>query len=110
MDEEAQARTGARARPLEHLQITIGIAECGNRMPPDELLDTERLSRPIVDELRAGTLDDHRRTVTHLQGLVADAANHLFRRDAVRFFSERADELHAAATDDERLESVRAQV
>src|SRR5262245_58976107 len=37
-------------RELQHLQVAVGIAERGDRAPPDGAVDAHRLSRPVVDE------------------------------------------------------------
>jgi hypothetical protein len=39
---QAETRPTAGAGPLQHLQVTIGIARCEQWPPPDKLVDTGR--------------------------------------------------------------------
>jgi hypothetical protein len=55
-------KRGARARsdPLEHLDIAVGVGE--RRDPPatDEILNADRLPRPVVDEIDLRQADERR--------------------------------------------------
>jgi len=46
-----ETRTAACRRPLQHLQVTVGVAEGKDRAAVDEVVDPDWLARPIVDEL-----------------------------------------------------------
>jgi hypothetical protein len=48
VDETHEPRALAGRRPLEHLLITVGVAEREHGSPPDELLDTHRLAGAVV--------------------------------------------------------------
>src|SRR3954447_20225372 len=40
--DEREANTAASLGPLEHLQVTVGVAESRNRLPADVHLDADR--------------------------------------------------------------------
>ena len=63
MDDAGEARAGPCRRPLQHLQIAVGIAEREDRPPADEAVDADRLARPVVDELDLGELHQLRLAV-----------------------------------------------
>ena len=44
MDDQPETAAACQSGPLEHLKIAIGIAECGDRAPPDVLVDADRLA------------------------------------------------------------------
>ena len=51
VDEPAEARAGAGRRPLQHLQVAVGVAEGEDRPAADEAVDADRLAGPVVDEV-----------------------------------------------------------
>ena len=51
VDDHSKARSLASCGPLQHLKVTIGIAEGRDGAQTDELVNTNRLSRPVVDEV-----------------------------------------------------------
>jgi len=57
MDKEAEARTGARGGPLKHLEIAIGVSECGERPAADESLNADSFAFAIADELHLRQFD-----------------------------------------------------
>src|SRR5262245_42322476 len=54
MNEEREAWTTAVPRPLQHLQVAIGVAERGNRPTADPALNADRLAFFVVDEIHFG--------------------------------------------------------
>ena len=46
VDERPKRAPAAGGRPLEHLQVAVGVAEGGDRAAADVLLDADRLARP----------------------------------------------------------------
>ena len=58
MDDQAEPRAAGHRRPLQHLEIAVGIAERGDRAAADMLVDADRLAGLVVDEVdfrQAGT-------------------------------------------------------
>lgn len=49
MDDDAQPCSRSGRRPLEHLEIAVGIAERRNWPPTDHLVDADRLASTIVN-------------------------------------------------------------
>ena len=47
-----EARAVARAGPLQHLAIAVGVAERGVRPLADEQVDADRLAGLVVDMVR----------------------------------------------------------
>ena len=110
VDVKREPRPLSGSRPLQHLQVAVGVAERGNGSPADLLVDGNRLAFLVVKEVEFGQADKNRRTVAHLELHLDAAADHLLRRDAIDFLGPRAHELDAAAGNDEGLEAIRAQV
>ena len=54
MDDEAEREPGRRCRPLEHLEVAVGVAECRDRTPADDLMNADRLPGLVVDEIDLG--------------------------------------------------------
>ena len=110
MDEQAEARAITGAGPLQHLEVAVGIPRGEDRAATDMLVDADRLALLVVDEVELGHLDDHRLAVSDLV-LGLDAGSHdLLGRHAVGFLGEDAEEIDAAAGDDEGLEVIGAEV
>jgi hypothetical protein len=106
-------KAGARAghRPLQHLQVAVGVAESEDRAAADEAIDADRLARAVVDELDFRELHQLWLAIAvRLEFHGAGGADHLFWRNAVDLLHPRAHELDAATGDDESLEAVGAQV
>ena len=55
MDDQAEARPGARRGPLQHLQVAVGVAEGDDRAAADEPVDADGLAGAVVDELDLGS-------------------------------------------------------
>ena len=111
VDDQAEARPGARGGPLQHLQVAVGVAERRDRPAADELVDADGLARAVVDEVDLGQL--HRAPACRRRSsncALDRAADHLLGRDAVGLLGPGPHEVDAAAGDDEGLEAVRAQV
>jgi hypothetical protein len=49
MDEQFEIGAGVRPSPFEHLEVAVGIPECGDGLLPDEALNLFRLSRSVID-------------------------------------------------------------
>src|SRR5262245_28974045 len=107
---EAEPRPTAGGCPLEHLQVTIRIAERGEGTPANMHLDADGLALPVVNEVDFRQTHKYRLPVLQLELCPDAGANHLLRRDAINPFAEDAHELDPAGGNDERLKSVRAQV
>jgi len=110
VDVERESRPLSGSGPLQHLQVTVAVAERGNGSPADLLLDGNRLAFLVVIEVELGPADKNRRALAHLELHLDTAANHLLRWDAVNFLGPRAHELDAAAGYDEGFEIVCTQV
>src|SRR4051812_44621188 len=110
MDVKAIARTGRLARPLQHLQVAVGVAERGNRPATDMLLDADGLAGLVVDEIGLRQLNENRLSPPDLELQFAAAADHLFRGDAIHLFAEDAHEADSAAGDNKGLESISAEI
>ena len=54
MNEQPETRTLTASRPLEHLEVAVGIAESGDRAAANVLVDADRLAGAIVDEIQIG--------------------------------------------------------
>src|SRR5262245_80204 len=48
MHEQREAPPGARGGELQHLEVAVGVAECGQRPTADDLLDVDRLAFLVV--------------------------------------------------------------
>src|SRR4051794_11756534 len=62
MDEPHEPRPTSCGSPLQHLLITVRIAESEDRAPTDEPVDADRLAGAVVDEFDLGFLHKHRLT------------------------------------------------
>src|SRR4029077_6622545 len=51
MDNEGEARATPGGRPLEHLQVTVGVPERGDGASADESLDTDGFLTLVVKEI-----------------------------------------------------------
>ena len=96
-------------RPFEHRLVAVGVAEAGHWPAADEAMDADRLPLPIVDQLDAPLLDEHRLVVAQLVAHLPIRADHLVRRNPVNLFSPHAHEVGTAAGDDIRGEAVIAE-
>ncbi len=111
MNVKTQRLRGAvQAGPLQHLQVTVGIAECCNRPAADVLHDADRLALLVVDEVDIRQPVNRRYSVAHLKFELDSGSDDLLWRYAVGFVSPRPHEINATARDDECLEAVGAQV
>lgn len=80
VDVEAEARAAAGGRPLEHLQVAIGVAECGNGAAADVLLDGDGLAVLVVEEMQFREFQEDGLAVAQLELLLAAAADDLLGR------------------------------
>ena len=67
MHKKAKARRRPPRRPLQHLEIAVGIAEGGDRTAADMLVDADRLAGPVVDEVDFAASGTARLAVAHLE-------------------------------------------
>jgi hypothetical protein len=110
MHDQGETRSGSRVRPLEHLQVAVGVPERGDRPPSDEGLDADGLALLVVDEADLGQLAELRLAVLHLERELAVGADDLLGRDPVDLLGPRPHELDAPAGDDVGLEPVGSKV
>ena len=89
VDEEREPRADARGRPLEHLQVAVGVAECCDGTAADVLVDAERFARIVVDEVDLRQEHDHRLAAAHFELRLHAAADDLLGRDAIDLFRPR---------------------
>ena len=57
-DARRAARPVAARRPLEHLEVAVGVAEGDDRPPADDLMDAHRLAGLVVDEIDLRQLEE----------------------------------------------------
>jgi len=57
MDEQAESTAFTGSGPLQHLKITVGVAERRDGAAADELVDRHRLPLLVVDEVDLGETD-----------------------------------------------------
>ena len=67
MDEQAEARALAGGRPLQHLQVAVGVAERGDRAAADVLVDADGLALLSSMKFNSG-----RRTSTGLPSRISN--------------------------------------
>jgi hypothetical protein len=67
MDNQAKAGTASHRRPLQHFQITVGIAERGDRPAADMFVDADWLAGLVVDEIHLRQTEKLRPAVAHLE-------------------------------------------
>src|SRR6185295_5157615 len=108
--DEREALAGAVGGDLQHLQIAVGVAECGNRPAADLAVDADRLARAVVDEDEVRAAPQHGLTVLHLELHLLLAADDLLGGNAVGLLGPGPHELDRAARDDEGLEAICAQI
>src|SRR5262249_9102345 len=95
-----QTESGAIAhhrRPLQHLEIAVGIAEGSNRTSADMLVYADRLSRPVVDEVDLRQTKQGWRAVAHLEPCLDRRANDLVGESAVALLAPGPHELDASS-------------
>src|SRR6185503_522871 len=110
MDNEGEARATPGGRPLEHLQIAVGVPEGGNGAAADECLDTDGFPSLVVKEMEFRQLYQRGRSITQLEFQFAGTADDLFGWDAIRLLRKGPHEFDTATGNNEGLEAVRAQV
>ena len=81
----AETRAAPGGRPLEHLQVAVGVAESSDRAPADVRVDADRLACLVIDEVDLGQAHEHRLAVAHFEFRLDAAADHLLGRDAIDF-------------------------
>src|SRR5262249_62038068 len=108
--EQPQPRPGAGRRPLEQLEVAVGVAEGRDRATADGPVDAHGLAGVVVDELDLGEADQYWLAVPELVFHPDGATHDLLRRDAVDSLGPRPHELDAATGDDVCLEAEGAQV
>src|SRR5882724_641188 len=84
MDDQTEPRpTGAARRPLQHFEIAVGVTKSRDRTAADMLVDTDWLSRLVVDEIDLGQPEKRWCAVFHLKSSLDRRSNDLFWRHAV---------------------------
>ena len=51
MHEQTESRTFTRCRPLQHLEIAVGVAESGDGAAADEPVNSDRFALFVIDEI-----------------------------------------------------------
>src|SRR5262249_19755583 len=100
----------AGGRPLEHLEVAVGVADGCQRAPADDLVDAHGLARSIVDELDLGKAHKRGLAFPPLISHFDPAADDLFGRYSVRSLDPRPHELDSAPRYNVGLEAVRSEV
>src|SRR5262245_22057517 len=59
MNEDAKPWSARARRPLEHLEIAVGVAKCDRWPAADDLIDADRLAGLVVDEVDIGEPQEH---------------------------------------------------
>ena len=103
------APVAGQRRPLQHLEVAVGVAEGGDGAPADVRVDTDRLAGLVVDEVHRRQAEKQRHPVAHLEARLDARSHHLLGRNAVHPLGPRPHELDAAARGDEGLKAPRAQ-
>src|SRR6516165_5969842 len=93
MDQTEEARTAAGRRPLQHLQVSVGVAESENWPPCDKSVDGHGLANLVVDEVDLRQSHQHRLAISHLKLGLNGAANDLLGRNAIDLFCPRTHKL-----------------
>src|SRR5688572_5020670 len=110
MDKECEPRPAARCCPLQHLQITIRVAKCGDGPAADKFVDGDGLAFLVVEEIKLGEFNEHGFAVVYLILDLAAAADHLFGRYSIDPFSKCPHKVDPAPRDNIGLETVGTQV
>src|SRR5215510_2034912 len=110
MDEAQETCTAARCSPLQHLQVSVRVAESENRPPPDKFVDGHGLADFVVDEIDLRQPYQHRLAISHLKLGLNGAANDLLGRNAIDLFCPRTHKLDSTPRYDIGLETVGAQI
>ena len=110
MDEHAQAQSVAGRDPLQHLEVAIRVAESGYGADTDVLMNADRLSGLVVDEVEFRQPQQDGLAVDDLVFDLDLRADDLLWRDAVDLSDPGAHEFYAAAGDDVGLEVVIPQI
>ena len=66
VDDHAETRAGSRRRPLEHLEVAVGVAERRDRPAADQLLDSDRFAGLVVHVVDLGKAHEHGHAVSKL--------------------------------------------
>lgn len=98
---EPSAVTGCR--PLQHLQIAVGVTERRDGATADATVDGNRLALLVINEVDLRETNDDRIAVAELKLRLHAAANHLLGRNAVDLLGEDTQELNATAGSDHRI-------
>src|SRR4051812_30915941 len=98
VDDQAEPRTsGAERGPLQHFEIAVGISERRDWTAADVLVDPDRLSRLVVDEVDVGQPEKRGRTIFYLKSGLDRRSDHLLRGDSVDPLGPGPHEFDAAA-------------
>src|SRR5262245_22213306 len=107
--DEPWARAGGG--PFQHLLVAIGVAEGKDRAAAYEAIDSDRLARPVIDELDLCLLHEDGLTITcRLEFGHARRADDLLRWNSVDLVCPGTHELDAAAGDNVGLETIRPEI
>src|SRR5690349_25096802 len=104
MDDQPETRARPRRGPLEHLEVAVGVAERGDGPPADHLVNADRFTGVVIDEVDGWQAAQHRLAVSDGVLDLDPAADDLLRWDAVDALDPGPHELDAAARHDVGLE------
>ena len=87
VNKHGKSRSVSRHRPLQHLQIPVGISKRCERAAADVLMDTDWFACLVVYEIHFWQSNQSRFAVAGLEFCLDATANHLFGRNTVNGFS-----------------------
>src|SRR6476646_9460287 len=109
MHDQTQAgATCAERRPLQHLEIAVGVTESGNGTTTDMLIDADRLSCFVIDKIDLGQPEKRWCAILHFKTGLDRRSDDLFWRHAVDALGPWPHELDATARHNEGLEIIGA--
>jgi hypothetical protein len=82
MNIEAKAPATARSYPLEHLQVAIGVTERGDWATANVLINANRFTGFVVNEVDLWQANEHRLPIAQLKLRLDAASDDLLRRNA----------------------------
>src|SRR3954465_2913452 len=100
MDEHPERWSTAHRRPLEHLEIAVGIAERRDGTAANLLIDADWLTGLVVVEVDLRKPEENRLAAPHLEPRFERRADYLLWRHPINSLGPRAHELDAATRHD----------
>src|ERR1035437_6712747 len=110
MYEQPQSRSGAGGTPLEHLQVAVRVAKCGDGLSSDVLVDGHGFADVVVDKIQLWEPGQAGNAADHLKLGDDAAADDLLGRNAVDLLCPDAHKLNSPSGDDKCFEAIGAQI